>query len=260
MFRVRMLVLLLAVATAGTMLSQHAYTDEDIAEGGRLYQASCARCHGPQGNNVPNIDLGTGKFRRQLTDADLVRVIRAGIPNSTMVPANISDAQAGMLVAYMRTMMAASSASRPATVLPAGDAARGKTIVESNRGECLRCHRINGTGSRMGPDLTDVGTRRREPEIELALVVPNAEVAPVNRTVRVLTDRNETVTGRLLNHDTLSLLMIDTKEQLRSFQKTNLREWGIIDSPMPSYRSKLTPQELADVISYLVSLKGQVNP
>ena len=28
-------------------------------------------------------------------------------------------------------------------------------------------------------------------------------------------------------------------------------------SPMPSYRDKLTTQELADVIGYLMSLKGQ---
>jgi hypothetical protein len=29
---------------------------------------------------------------------------------------------------------------------------------------------------------------------------------------------------------------------------------------MPSYRDKLTAEELADLLSYLVSLKGQVNP
>jgi hypothetical protein len=29
---------------------------------------------------------------------------------------------------------------------------------------------------------------------------------------------------------------------------------------MPSYRDKLTAEELADLVSYLVSLKGQVTP
>jgi hypothetical protein len=28
-------------------------------------------------------------------------------------------------------------------------------------------------------------------------------------------------------------------------------------SPMPSYRGKLTPQELTDLVSYLVSRKGR---
>jgi mono/diheme cytochrome c family protein len=51
--------------------------------------------------------------------------------------------------------------------------------------------------------------------------------------------------------------MIDMKEQLRSFVKSDLKEHGFADSPMPSYRGKLTPQEIADVVSYLGSLKGR---
>jgi mono/diheme cytochrome c family protein len=54
--------------------------------------------------------------------------------------------------------------------------------------------------------------------------------------------------------------MIDTKEQLRSFTKTNLKEHGFIPSPMPSFKSTFNTQELADVVSYLVSLKGRTTP
>jgi mono/diheme cytochrome c family protein len=65
------------------------------------------------------------------------------------------------------------------------------------------------------------------------------------------------VTGRLLSHDTFTVQLLDTKEQLRSFTKSELREHDFADSPMPSYRNTLTPQEIADVVSYLVSLKGR---
>ena len=55
--------------------------------------------------------------------------------------------------------------------------------------------------------------------------------------------------------------MIDSKEQLRSFVKSDLRDHGFVDkSPMPSYKDKLNAQELADLVSYLVSLKGKVTP
>jgi mono/diheme cytochrome c family protein len=55
--------------------------------------------------------------------------------------------------------------------------------------------------------------------------------------------------------------MLDSKEQLRSFVKSDLREHGFVEkSPMPSYRDKLNPQELADLVGYLVSLKGKTNP
>jgi putative heme-binding domain-containing protein len=260
MLLVRILSLALLAFAATPVLAQHVYTDDEIAEGGRLYQANCSKCHGPQGNAISGIDLATGRYRKPMQEAELVRVIRAGIPNSTMAPGNLTEAQIGTVIAYTRTILTSSSAARPASTLPSGDAGRGKLIVESTKAECLRCHRIGSNGSKMGPDLTDVGTRRQQPQIELALVVPGAEVQPVNRTVRVVTGSGETITGRILNHDTLTLLMIDAQERLRSFQKSTLREWSIVDTPMPSYRSRLTPQELADVVSYLLSLKGQVNP
>jgi mono/diheme cytochrome c family protein len=43
--------------------------------------------------------------------------------------------------------------------------------------------------------------------------------------------------------------------------KSDLRDHGFVEkSPMPSFKDKLDAQELADVVSYLVSLKARVNP
>ena len=70
-----------------------------------------------------------------------------------------------------------------------------------------------------------------------------------------------TTTGRLLNLDTFTVQLLDSKEQLRSFVKSDVRDHGFVEkSPMPSYKDKLSAQELADVVSYLVSLKGKVTP
>src|SRR5215471_10623445 len=49
----------------------------------------------------------------------------------------------------------------PDITLPAGDAARGKTVFESIKGNCQSCHRVNGTGSLYGPDLSAVGAPPR---------------------------------------------------------------------------------------------------
>jgi mono/diheme cytochrome c family protein len=65
-----------------------------------------------------------------------------------------------------------------------------------------------------------------------------------------------TVTGRLLNHDSFTVQMLDSKEQLRSFAKADLREHGFAPTPMPSAQGRLDSQETADVVSYLASLKG----
>jgi putative heme-binding domain-containing protein len=144
----------------------------------------------------------------------------------------------------------AQSASAP------GDPARGKTIFEG-KGKCLDCHRIKGKGSRVGPDLTEIGSVRRLAELERSILEPDAEILPQNRFVRVVTQDNVTIAGRLLNQDTFTVQLMDSQERLRSFEKSNLKEYVFLDkSAMPSYQGKLNPQELADLVSYLVSLKG----
>jgi putative heme-binding domain-containing protein len=238
---------LLAVTRGG---AQHA-TAFDIENGARAYQATCAACHGPDGNLIANIDFGRGVLRRQYSDDELARIIVDGIPNTPMPPSPAtSEAQALQIVAYLRSL--------PETATDAGvggDAARGREIVRSSS-DCMTCHRIGGVGSALGPDLSRIGLDRRAAELLRALVDPNAEVQPNQRTYQVTPRRGEPVTGRLLNHDTFTVQLFDTHGQLRSFDKATLSDFGFGDSPMPSYRGKLSPQALADVVSYLASLRG----
>ena len=168
-----------------------------------------------------------------------------------MPPGNYTSRQALLIVAYLRSM-ATTGSKATAT----GDATRGKALFEG-RGQCLTCHQVQGNGSRLGPDLTDIGRLRRVSELEQALVDPAPEVRPQNRTARVVTRDGATITGRLLNHDTFTLLLLDSQEQLRAFDKSDVREMTIIKSnPKTSYRGRLTAPELADLVGYLVTLKG----
>ncbi len=214
--------------------------------------SSRAACHGPEGDAVPGVDLGHGKFKRASSDDDLVRIIQKGIPGTAMPPNNFNDFQAGTIVAYLRSM--ASSVALSASV--PGDASRGRTIFEG-KGQCMNCHRVRGKGSRMGPELTDIGANRRAVQLEESILDPDAEVLPQNRFIRVVANDGTTTTGRLLNQDAYTIQLYDAGEHLRTFQKSNLKEYAIVDkSPMPSYKGKLSTQELADVVTYLMSLKG----
>jgi hypothetical protein len=64
------------------------------------------------------------------------------------------------------------------------------------------------------------------------------------------------VRGTLLNQDTFSVQLRDTNEKLSGFLKQDLREFGFLPSPMPSYKDKLSTQEVADVVSYLISVRS----
>lgn len=240
----------LAAGHASPAGAQHA-TAFDVENGARAYQGTCAACHGPDGNLIAGIDFGRGVFRRQYSDDELALIIVNGIPNTPMPPSpTMSEAQALQIVSYLRSL--------PDTAIDAsvaGDVANGREIVRGS-GDCLDCHRIGGTGSALGPDLSRVGLDRRAAELMRALVEPNAEVQPNHRFYAVTTKRGEEVAGRLLNHDTFTVQLFDSDGQLRSFEKRDLRAYGFVESPMPSYRDKLSPQALADVVSYLASLRG----
>ena len=245
---VRIAALLLA---AGSLYAQHSYTPGDVQDGERLYLSSCAVCHGPDGNMVPGTDLAHGKFRHTDTDEGLIKIIKEGIPGTAMPPHTFRDFQAFTIVAFLHSLSdSAQSATAP------GDRANGKAIFEG-KGNCQSCHRVFGTGSRVGPDLSEIGVTRRSVEIRKSILEPDAEILPQNRFVRVVGKDGVSTTGRLLNQDAFTVQLMDSKEHLLSFQKANLKEYVFLDkSPMPSYQGKLTDAEVADVVSYLVSLKG----
>src|SRR5271170_6403913 len=243
--------LLLALTIVIPLFAQHSYGPADIEDGGKLFRDNCVACHGPEGTLVDGVDLGHGKFRHASTEDGVIRIIQEGIPGTAMPPNNFTDFQAGTILAYLRSV-----ATSGRTAVPNGDGARGKAIFEG-KGGCAACNRVYGAGSRVGPDLSDIGALRRAAEIELAILDPNAEVLPQNRYYRVTTKSGEIVTGRLLNEDTFSIQLLDTKERLLSLQRTDLRNTGFLsDSPMPSYRDKLRKAEQDDLVTYLLSLKG----
>ena len=168
----------------------------------------------------------------------------------------------GKMTTLQRTMLAAAAmcpllggAAGWQTDTPAGDASRGKALVESSG--CFDCHRIGDRGSRLGPNLSDIGSRRTPPRLQQALVAPDEEVLPENRFVRVVTKDGSTITGKLLNQDAISVQLINPKEELKTYLRANLGEYTILDKGlMPSVQGKLTDQQVADIVTYLRSLTG----
>src|ERR1041384_2626788 len=141
---VHMKTIFLILFMGGSLLAQHAYTPDEIAEGGRLYQSNCTGCHGSAGDQVPGIALMSGKFRRAGNDDEIAGIIRKGVPGTAMQAFNFTEQQAGIVVAYLKSFAVGSAPATDATAL--GDAARGKQIFEG-KGNCLSCHSVGGNGS-----------------------------------------------------------------------------------------------------------------
>ena len=136
-----------------------------------------------------------------------------------------------------------------------GNAARGRAIFEG-KGACRSCHRVNGQGPRTAPDLSDVGMARSPAALQRTLLDPTSGMLPINRPVRIVTNDGRTITGRRLNEDTKTVQLIDSEEQLHSLAKRDLRSFVVeTTSPMPSYASRFTADEIADVVAYLLTLR-----
>jgi putative heme-binding domain-containing protein len=164
---------------------------------------------------------------------------------------NFDTAELTEIIAYLRNM-----STFDARGVTMGDAGRGRELFEG-KGNCASCHRVNGKGPRVAPDLSDVGSTRTADLLERTLLDPTAAMLPVNRSVRAVTRDGKVITGRRLNEDTYTVELIDEHENLVSIEKSNLREYTVSKtSSMPSYKDTFSEKERADVLAYLFSLKG----
>jgi putative heme-binding domain-containing protein len=237
------------VALAQSQTDHGEYSPADIAYGAKLYSAQCSTCHGPNGDGVGGVDLRSGKFRNASTDQDLMRVITTGIQGTGMNAFQLNRPELTGIVAFIRNMGTFDMAS-----VTIGDAARGRAVFE--RRDCLKCHRVNAVGSRIAPDLSDIGSLRPASSLQRSLLDPASQMMPINRPVRVVTRDGRTINGRRLNEDTYSVQLIDDQERLHSLAKADLRELTVLTtSTMPSYKGVLADDELADLLAYLLSLQ-----
>jgi putative heme-binding domain-containing protein len=228
-------------------------TPEGRLKGQELFEAHCVYCHGPHGEGGRGANLTKGVYRYGSSDREIFDTIRNGIKGTEMPPVRVTNDEVWQMVAYVKSLVV----EAPKEIAP-GDAAAGRQIFEG-KGHCASCHSVNGNGGYLGPDLTRAGKRRSLRFLTESIVDPAARIDPQYRAVEVVTKANVSVRGIRLNEDDLSIQIRDTDGNLRSFLKTDLREIRR-DRPalMPSYRDVLSGKEIADLVAYLSSLRGQI--
>lgn len=240
----------LSAAQAQTADHPGQYDRADVEAGSRLYGAQCAGCHGVNGDQVVGVDLRRGTFKTAVSDDDLVRVLATGRPDTGM------PAFAGFQPGEITAVIAFIRAGFDADGVKIGTPARGQALF-TGKGGCATCHRVNGSGPHVASDLSDIGAIRSPAAMQRVLLDPTPNMVPANRTLQAVTRDGRTIRGRRLNEDTYTVQLLDDQERLVSLVKADLRSLeAVATSSMPSYRTSLTTDELADVIAYLLTLKG----
>jgi putative heme-binding domain-containing protein len=233
------------------------------------FRANCAFCHGlgaRGGGRGP--DLTRTPKKHGDSDADIYNTINNGVPGTAMPPNGSTGQGVGMtedeiwqVITYIRSVERKPSVTQ-------GDAQHGKALFYGSAA-CATCHMFDGKGGRLGPDLTGAGTARstdylveslRHPSRRLAqgLIEAMKEFPAEYETVNVVTADGAKYQGTLLNEDAFSVQFIDTRENVHSFDKANLKSLQISrESLMPTYDEKQLPEkDLQDLLAFLASGGG----
>jgi putative heme-binding domain-containing protein len=234
-------------APAGNPLAGNA---DAIRFGTGLYRARCADCHGMDARGVRAPDL-TQVWASGRTDDGLFKTVKNGVPGTEM-PANprMFDQEVWQVLAYLRTL-AASAPNEP----PKGNAENGQRVFRAN---CAGCHRVDGTGGRLGPDLSRVGAARTRDMMVRQIRGATEDFRPGYEPVTVTAADGQAIHGVKKNEDNFSVQIMDTRERIQGYEKDKMK--SVTDdtkSAMPVYGpDRLSEGDLDDVIRYLQTLRG----
>lgn len=219
----------------------------DVDAGKETFHSHCSPCHGYNAEGGIGPNLAAGRFYHGSTDRDLYRNISQGIAGTEMPGIFYNGDRVWQLVAFIRSL-------HQPDERPSGDPSRGHTVYASSG--CAGCHRINGQGGSLGPDLSDLGAARSVAYIRESIVSPDASVARRYWLASFESPAGNKLQGFVLNEDTYTLQIMDLKSQLHSYDKTSIRNFTLEKrSAMPSYQGRLTNDQLTDLVAYLWTLR-----
>jgi putative heme-binding domain-containing protein len=222
-----------------------------IRAGMGAFRARCADCHGMDARGIRSPDL-TQIWASGRSDEGLFKTLRNGVPGTEMPPVGprATDDEVWKILAYLRTLAAPAP-----TDLPRGNAENGERLF---RVYCSNCHRVNGRGGRLGPDLSRVGVSRASDSMERQIRGALEGFQPGFEPVTLTTPTGQQIHGVKKNEDLFSVQIMDTRERIQGYLKEDMRE--VKDgkqSAMPTFGpERLSKSDMDDILRYLSTLRG----
>jgi quinoprotein glucose dehydrogenase len=141
--------------------------------------------------------------------------------------------------------------------LVGGDAEAGRRIfLTKAEVSCLRCHKVQGVGGDVGPDLTGVGSRQKRDYLLESLIVPNKQIAKGFDTLVLTLKNGKSRTGVLKSEDAREVRLMTPEGQLLVVPKDEIDERETGKSAMPDDLTKhLSRSEIRDLVEFLAGLK-----
>lgn len=134
----------------------------------------------------------------------------------------------------------------------------GERVFIAVTSACVQCHRVNGRGGNIGPDLSVIARTANREQLIRSIVVPSEAIAPQFQGWEVKKNNGEVLTGlqgHLCTDGGATLLMFDgTETRLKGEEVASFRAMNA--SLMPEgLAAMVSVEELRDLVAYLEQLK-----
>jgi quinoprotein glucose dehydrogenase len=141
--------------------------------------------------------------------------------------------------------------------LVGGDAEAGRRIfLHKAEVSCLKCHKVNGEGGEVGPELAGIGAKQKRDYLLESIVLPNKQIAKGFETVVLTLKNGKTITGVLKQEDATEVRLMTPEGQLLKVAKAQIDERDTGKSAMPEDLIKhLSRSEVRNLVEFLASLK-----
>jgi alcohol dehydrogenase (cytochrome c) len=179
------------------------------AAGKHVFDSTCTPCHGGAGMGTERAPaLDSGRFKHGGDDFEIFQTIQKGVPG-TQMPAfsSFSADRLWQLVTYVKSL--SQSASGPGVIPPNANAGRGEQLF-FGAGLCTTCHEINGRGSILAADLSEIGKQspaRIKLGMEHAPDFRRMFMGPNTRYVDIILRDGTQLHGLIKNEDSLSIVL-----------------------------------------------------
>ncbi len=129
-----------------------------------------------------------------------------------------------------------------------------RVFFQAKLAGCYRCHRVDGRGGNVGPELSTIGRTDRRRLIE-SILQPSNEVGPSYQAWHIETTDGKVLTGMLVGTNLDESTYLDAQGAFFKIRSTEVSEQRAAEaSIMPSgLPDTLTDQELRDLVAYLSS-------
>jgi putative heme-binding domain-containing protein len=141
----------------------------------------------------------------------------------------------------------------------AGNPQAGKKLFDDPKvTRCASCHRVNGKGEDVGPDLSQIGGKFDRSHLIESLLDPSRQIVEGYRTTTILTTGGKSWSGIVREESKKDLVLVEATGkrhriakmdiEVRGFSKISLMPDGLVN--------ELTREQFTDLIAYLESLRS----